>query len=144
MSKANAFAKTMESSIAELVKNATIHKDTHHVAFATPTLPKGITAESLTLHNDFVNQVSVAAEAALSEIAIAQYPDTKVTDWDGELSLVPGIDITATAMLKTTVGEETMYGITDLCVDHVFNEELSSWYGEFQGVNQDRVKKLFD
>lgn len=144
MSKANAFAKSMDSSIAELVKNATIHKDTHHVAFTVPTLPKGITAESLTLHNDFVNQVSVATEAALSEIAIGQYPDTKVTDWDGELSLVPGIDITATVMLKTTVGEDTMYGTSDLCVDHTFNEELSVWYDEFLDVNQERVKKLFD
>ena len=144
MSKANAFAKTMDSSKAELVKNATIHKDTHHVAFTVPTLPKGITAESLTLHNDFINQVSVATEAALSEIAITQYPDTKVTDWDGELNLIPGIDITATVMLKTTVGEESMYGITDLCVDHTFNEELSIWYDEFQDVNQERAKKLFD
>lgn len=144
MSKANAFAKSMDSLKAELVKNATIHKDTHHVSFAVPTLPKGITPESLTLHNDFTNQVSVAAEAALMDIAVEQYPESKVLDWDGELKLIPGIDITATAMLKQTVGEEDIYGMTDVCVDHLFNEELSIWYDGFTDVNVDRAKKLFD
>ncbi len=144
MSKANAFAKTMDSTIAQLVKDATIHKDTHHVELKLSSLPKGITEDSLTLHQDFVNQISVATEAALTEIAVNQYPETKVLDWDAELNLVPGINITATTNLKTCVGEETMYGISDLSVDHMYNEELSLWYDNFQNVNQERAKKLFD
>lgn len=144
MSKANAFVKSMDSNKAALVENATIHKDTHHVSFAVPEMPKGITPESLNAHEKYVNEISVAARAALSEIAVAQYPETNVLDWDGELKLCDGITITANTSLKTVVGEETMYGVTDMSVDHLFSDELTGWYDNFQSANVERAKKLFD
>jgi hypothetical protein len=145
MSKSNkGFAKTIEAQIKELKENAEIHADTHHIGFKTPTLPKGISTESLQSHVDYINQTSLAVEAATSQIAHEQFPETKHESWDGRLELFPGLTFNSDTHLREVVGDATIFGGTQTFVDHPHSQEMVDWYSAFRDRNNELATKLFD
>lgn len=135
--------KLMKKSVAGLVKDAEVHKETGVVVFKAPELPKGITSDSLGQHVNFINQMSVASDLALGQISNEQYPDSKQAKWTSELQLVDGLKISSGYQVQEVVGEETLYGISETFVDYNYGEELSAFHSEFAQINADRAAELF-
>lgn len=151
MSQNKPFAKVQEARIQGLVKNAEIHKDTHHITFAVPeelTEKKEIKFNSeleVVEHAvDLINGFGLAVEGAVNEIAHDHFADTKHETWDGRLSLFDGLTMNADVRLKEVVGEDTIYGGSQLFVDHPHSQDMVNWYSEFAASNVERAKKLFD
>lgn len=152
MSKVNkGFGKVMNAQVDDLVKNASIHKDTHHIGFAIP--------ESFTEKKDYkfkndvevidyavdrINGLGLAVEVATANIAAEQYPETKEEAWDSRLELFPGLTFNSDARLREVVGEDTVFGTTQTFIDHPHSEELVGWYSEFREANIARATKLFE
>lgn len=145
MSKANkAFGKIVTAQKDALIKNAEVHKETHHIGFKLEEYPEGITPESLASHTNFINQSSLAVEAATFELGTTHFADTKHEAWDGRLELAPGVIINSSAHLREVVGEDTLYGTTQSYVDHPHSQDMVDWYASFRDTNMERAKKLFD
>ncbi|QZA70753.1 hypothetical protein AH04_280 [Erwinia phage AH04] len=144
MSQNKPFGKIQDARVKELVENAEIHKDTHHITFKTPASlsPEKIDQmkESVTL----INGWGLAVEAATNEIAHTQFPETKQESWDGRLSLFDGLTMNADARLKETIGDDTIFGGTQLFIDHPHSQDMVDWYSTFTETNIERAKKLFD
>lgn len=138
------FGKVMDAQVKELVENAEVHKDTHHISFKQPTLPKGITVDSLETHVNYINQTGLAVEAATTQISHDLFAETKHEHWDGRLELFSGLTFNADSHLREVVGEETLFGGSQLFVDHPHSQEMVDWYSNFSTVNAERAKKLFD
>lgn len=146
-----AFGKVMDGRVEDLIKNAEIHKETHHIAFKVPealTEKKEITfaseVEVVTHAVDLINGYGLAVEAATTQIAQQQFPETKHETWDGRLALFDGLTMNSDVRLREVVGEDTLYGTTQTFIDHPHSQEMVDWYANFQEVNVDRAKKLFD
>ena len=137
------FTDTMNVRVANLVKNAEIHKETHLINFTEKGLPDGITNESLKTHVDFINETSVAVGQAVAEIAQTQYPDSKHLAWDGHLQLGEGLSFSAGHQLKEEVGDEVSFGVSEVLVDYTYNEDLAKYWGEMQDLNAKRGADLF-
>lgn len=145
MAKINkAFGKVMDAQVAELVKGAEVHKETHHIAYKVPTMPETLSMESLMTAVNFINQTGLAVEAATTQIAAEQYPETKQESWDGRLSMFDGLTFNSDARLREIVGEETLYGTTQTFIDHPHSQDMVNWYSNFRDVNIARATKLFD
>lgn len=145
MSKVNkGFGKVLDDRKAELIKNATIHKDTHHIVYKAPELPEGLTLDHLKKSVDFINGTGLAVEAATYEIGIEQFPETKQETWDGRLELFDGLTFNSDVRLREVVGEDTLYGQTETFIDHPHSQDMVDWYGSFRDLNIERAKKLFD
>lgn len=139
------FNNNMTSLINSLTGAATVHKETGAISFEAPKdfFPKGITQDSLDLHVGFINNAGVAMEAAVSELAISNYPDSKLLKWDGELNL-GSLTLSAGIQLQEELeGQDPMYGITQSFTDYRFSDELQNWYGEFADANKSRAAALF-
>lgn len=146
-----AFGKVMDSRVEDLVKNAEVHKDTHHISFKVPEaltekkeIKFGSEVEVLEHAVDLVNGYGLAVEAAVSNIAHDQFADTKQEIWDGRLALFDGLTMNSDTRLREVVGEETLFGTTQTFVDHPHSQDMVNWYSSFQEVNVERAKKLFD
>lgn len=137
------FNKVMQARVEDLVKNAEVHKETHLINFQMPTLPEGITKESLAKHSDFINETSVAVEVATAELAAKHYPEAPHLSWDGNLSLGDRILLSAGVQLKEAVGENVAFGVTQAFVDHIYSDPLQAYYGEFTELNASRAEALF-
>lgn len=146
-----AFGKTMDARIEGLVKNAEIHKDTHHIAFKIPeelSEKKEICFDNqidvITHAVDLINGYGLAVEAATSQIAHDQFADTKQETWDGRLALFDGLTMNSDIRLREVVGEDTLYGTTQTFIDHPHSQDMINWYANFREIDQDRARKLFD
>lgn len=145
MSKTNkAFGKIMDAQVAELVKGAEVHKETHHISYQAPTLPEDLSIDTLKKAVNFINQTGLAVDAATVQIGIEQYPETKQESWDGRLALFEGLTFNSDVRLREVVGEETIYGATQTFIDHPHSQEMVDWYSSFRDVNIERATKLFD
>lgn len=139
------FNNNMTSLINSLTGAATVHKETGAITFETPKdfFPKGITQDSLNLHVNFINNAGVAMEAAVSELAITNYPEAKLTKWDGELDL-GCLTLNAGIQLQEELeGQDPMFGITQSFTDYRFSDDLNTWYGDFAEANRTRAAALF-
>lgn len=144
MAKTNKpFGKVIDAQVAELVKGAEIHKETHHIKFGTPAMPEGVTNESLKTHVDFINQTGLAVEAATFQIAQDQFPETKQEAWDGRLEMFEGLTFNSDVRLREVVGEETLYGTTQTFIDHPHSQEMVDWYSSFRDRNVELATNLF-
>lgn len=152
MSKVNkAFGKVMDTRIEDLVKGATIHKETHHITFA---VPEELTAEKeICFKNNLevvqhavglVNGYGLAIEAATTQIAHDQFTDTKQERWDGSLKAFDGLTFNSDVRLREVVGDDTIFGAAETFIDHPHSVEMVTWYSDFATVNEERAKKLFD
>jgi hypothetical protein len=146
-----AFGKTMDARIEDLVKNAEVHKDTHHISFKVPEsmtekkeLCFGSEVEVLAHAVDTINGYGLAVEAATTKIAHEQFPETKQEIWDGRLAMFDGLTMNSDVRLREVVGEDTLFGTTQTFIDHPHSQDMVNWYAQFQEVNADRAKKLFD
>ena len=135
--------KMLRASVKTAVESAEVHKETGAVVFKAPEFPKGITPASLKDHVDFINQTSVVTGAALSEIALDNYPESKMEKWTGELDLVDGLTISSGYQVREVVGDDTAYGVSEVFVDYDYGQALSDWHTEFAQVNADRAADLF-
>ncbi|AEV89732.1 hypothetical protein OBP_295 [Pseudomonas phage OBP] len=152
MTKLNkGFGKIMDARVEDLVKNAEVHKDTHHISFKVPTalsekkdISFGSEVEVLTHAVDLINGYGLAVEAATTQIAHEQFPETKQETWDGRLGLFDGLTMNSDIRLREVVGEDTLFGTTQTFIDHPHSQDMVNWYSNFQEVNADRAKKLFD
>lgn len=143
MSTNKAFGKVIDAQIAELVKGAEIHKETHHIAFKEFSTDEGITKETLKTHIDFINRTGMAVEAATFQIAKEQFPETKVEAWDGRLELFEGLTVSSDVHLREVVGEDTIYGATQTFIDHPHAQEMVDWYSAFRDRNVELATNLF-
>lgn len=144
MSKTNkAFGKVMDAQVAELVKGAEIHKETHHIKFAPVTMPEGVTTETLQAHVNFINQTGLAVEAATFQIGQDQFADTKQETWDGRLEMFEGLTFNSDVRLREVIGEETLYGTTQTFIDHPHTQEMVDWYSSFHDRNVELATALF-
>ncbi|KAB3419083.1 hypothetical protein F9Z84_06135 [Escherichia coli] len=151
MSTNKAFGKAIEAEIKDLVKNAEVHQDTHHIGFKVPgsfTEDKNYDFKNdvdvLGYAVDRINGLGLAVEAATTEIAHDQFPESKQEIWDGRLELFPGLTVNSDARLREVVGEDTIFGSTQTFIDHPHSEEMVAWYSDFRETNIERAKKLFD
>ena len=143
MAKNKPFGKVIEAQVADLVKGAEIHKETHHIKFSETALPEGVTTESLQTHVDFINRTGLAVEAATFQIAQEQFPETKQEAWDGRLEMFPGLTFNSDVRLREVVGEETLYGTTQTFIDHPHSQEMVDWYSSFRDRNVELATNLF-
>lgn len=152
MSKVNkAFGKVTTARIEDLVKNAEVHKDTHHIGFKIPesmTEKKDLTfateVDVVTHAVDLINGYGLAVEAATTQIAHDQFGETKHETWDGRLAMFDGLTINSDVHLREVIGDETIFGGTQTFVDHPHSQEMIDWYASFRDTNAERAKKLFD
>lgn len=152
MSKVNkAFGKTQEARIKDLVENAEIHTDTHHIGFKVPaslTETKELKFESevkvIEHAVDLINGYGLAVEAATTQISHDQFGETKQEIWDGRLELFPGLTFNSDSRLREVIGEETLFGTTQTFIDHPHSQQMVDWYSTFRDENIERAKKLFD
>lgn len=144
MSQNKPFGKVQDARVKELIDNAEIHKDTHHISFK---IPASLTEEKLDQVKEsveLINGLGLAVEAAATEIAHTHFPETKHETWDARLSLFDGLTMNADIRLKETVGEDTVFGGSSLFIDHPHTQEMVDWYSTFTEKNVERAKKLFD
>jgi len=151
MSKNKGFGKIQDARVKDLVENAEIHKETHHISYKLPaslTEKKELKFDSevaVVEHAvDLINGYGLAVEAATTEIAHTQFPETKHESWDGRLEFYQGLTFNSDARLREVVGEDTLYGTTQTFIDHPHNQDMVNWYAEFRDVNVARATKLFD
>lgn len=144
MSQNKPFGKVQDARIKELVDNAEIHKDTRHITFKVPASLSEEKIEQVKESVELINGWGLAVEAATTEIAHAQFPETKHEAWDGRLNLFEGLTMNADVRLKETIGEDTLFGKNQLFIDHPHSQEMVDWYSTFTETNADRAKKLFD
>lgn len=142
----NKFAASMDSAVAALVKSADVHTATHTTVFKADavTMPEGITPESLVKHVSFINETSAAVPAAVAEIALANYEETKHEKWDGVLELAPGLSLTGGVQLREEVDGNTTFGTIHSLVDHHYSPELTDWMTGHQADLATKASKLFD
>lgn len=150
MSTNKPFGKTMEARIKDLVDNAEIHKDTHHIAFQLPSelsekkeLKFGSEVEVIEHAVDLVNGYGLAVEAATFEIGQNQFADTKIEAWDGRLAMFEGLTINSDARLREVVGEDTIFGATQTFIDHPHSQDMVDWYSAFRDRNVELATNLF-
>lgn len=150
MSTNKPFGKTMEARIKELVDNAEIHKDTHHIGFKLPAelsekkeLKFGSEVEVIEHAVDVINGYGLAVEAATFEIGQNQFPETKIEAWDGRLNMFEGLTINSDVHLREVVGEDTIYGATQTFIDHPHTQEMVDWYSSFRDRNVELATNLF-
>lgn len=152
MSKSNkGFGKVMEARVADLVKNAEVHTETHHIGFK---LPEELSAKKeLRFDNevqvvehavDLINGYGLAVEAATFQLGHDQFPETKHETWDGRLEMFQGLTINSDVHLREVVGEDTLFGNTQTFIDHPHSQDMVDWYSSFRDSNMERAKKLFD
>lgn len=144
MSKNKPFGKVQEARIKELVDNAEIHKDTHHISYKLPASLTNEKLEQLKESVETINGWGLAVEAATNEIAQTQFPETKHEHWDGRLSMFDGLTMNSDAHLREVIGEDTIYGGSQLFIDHPHSQDMVDWYSTYAEVNVERAKKLFD
>lgn len=152
MAKVNkGFGKVVEAEIKDLVANAEVHPDTHHIGFKVPT--SFTEKKDYEFKNDVdvlgyavdrINGLGLAVEAATTEIAHDQFGETKQEVWDGRLELFQGLTFNSDARLREVVGEDTIFGGTQTFIDHPHSEEMVAWYSDYRETNIARAKKLFD
>ncbi|QDJ97408.1 hypothetical protein D9_0078 [Aeromonas phage D9] len=140
------FAEIMSAGKDSLVKGADIHNATHTIKFKAEdlTMPKGVTAESLDLHMNFINQSSEQVSAAVMDIAQDRYEDTKHLAWDGVLEVTPGLTLTGFANLREEVDGEAVFGSMSSLVDYNYGTELTDWITSNQELMAEKAKKLFE
>lgn len=150
MSTNKPFGKTMEARIKDLVDNAEIHKDTHHIGFKLPTelsekkeLKFDSEVEVIEHAVDVINGYGLAVEAATFEIGQSQFPETKIEAWDGRLNMFEGLTINSDVHLRDVVGEDTIYGATQTFIDHPHSQEMVDWYSSFRDRNVELATNLF-
>lgn len=144
MSQNKPFGKVQDARVKELVDNAEVHKDTRHITFKTPASLTEKKLDQMKESVELINGWGLAVEAATTEIAHTQFPDTKLESWDGRLSLFDGLTMNADVRLKEVVGEETIFGGSQLFIDHPHSQDMVDWYSNFTEKNVERAKKLFD
>lgn len=151
MSQNKPFGKIQDARVKDLVEHAEIHKDTHHISFKVPEsltekkeLKFGSEVEVVEHAVGLINGYGLAVEAATTEIAHSQFPETKQEIWDGRMSLFDGLTMNADVRLKEVIGEDTIYGGSSLFIDHPHTQEMVDWYSTFAETNATRAKKLFD
>lgn len=144
MSKNKPFGKVQDARVKELVENAEIHKDTRHVTFKVPASLSEEKIEQVKESVDLINAWGLAVEAATTEIAHEQFPETKHEAWDGRLNLFEGLTMNADVRLKETIGKDVFFGKNQLFIDHPHSQEMVDWYSTFTETNADRAQKLFD
>lgn len=152
MSKVNkTFGNIQDERIKGLIDNAEIHKETHHISFKVPTeltekkeLKFGSEVEVVEHAVGVINGYGLAVERAVTEIGHQQFADTKHETWDGRLALFEGLTMNADVRLREVIGEDTIYGGSQLFIDHPHTQEMVDWYSNYQESNAERAKKLFD
>lgn len=143
MSVNKGFGKSIEKVVNQLVANAEIHNETHHIAFKTPDLPKGITEQSLENHVNFLNNTQLAVEVATNQIAAEQYPETKHEAWDSRLDLYGIATVASDVRLREEVEGQASFGISTSSLCHPFSDEATNWYGDWVATNAARAEALF-
>lgn len=151
MTKQNkAFGKLTEERIKELVGNAEVHKETHHISFQVPEaltekkeIKFGTQLEVVEHAVDLINGYGLAVEGATNELAHTHFPDSKHETWDGRLQLFEGMTINSDVRLREVVGEETLYGTTQTFIDHPHSQEMVDWYSGFRDRNVELAQTLF-
>jgi hypothetical protein len=144
MSKVNkGFGKIQDARVKELVENAEIHKDTHHITFKLPT-ELSDKADQIKESINLINGYGLAVEAATFQIAHDQFGETKQEHWDGRLGLFDGLTFNSDTQLRDVIGEDTIFGGSQTFIDHPHSQEMIDWYGTFRETNIERAKKLFD
>lgn len=144
MSQNKPFGKVQDARVKELVENAEIHKDTHHISFKMPSFLDEEKLGQLKESVELINGLGLAVEAATTKIAHEQFPETKQEIWDGRLSVFDGLTMNADIRLRETVGEDTIYGNSQLFIDHPHSQDMVDWYSTFSESNAELAKKLFD
>jgi hypothetical protein len=144
MSQNKPFGKVQDARVKELVDNAEIHKDTHHISFKMPSFLTTEKIDQLKESVELINGLGLAVEAATTEIAHNQFADTKQETWDSRLSVFDGLTMNADVRLRETVGEDTIYGGSQLFIDHPHSQDMVDWYSTYSESNVERAKKLFD
>lgn len=151
MTKLNkGFGKVMDERVKDLVSNAEIHKETHHISFKAPAhltekkeIKFGSELEVVEHAVGVINGYSLAVEAATNDLAHTHYADTKHEIWDGRLALFDGLTINSDSRLREVVGEETLYGTTQTFVDFPHDQEMVDWYSAFRDRNVELATNLF-
>lgn len=138
------FNKGMNELVNELVENAEVFKETKTINYKLPKLEEGITEESITKHNDFQNRLTLAAEEATRQIGAREYPESKITEWNGSLNIFGSSTVNTNVILHEERGEADFYGESSTIVDHFYGDALTNWRTEHQSAFETKVKGMFD
>lgn len=143
--KAPNYGDLQSNLVKNLTKNHEYNKATNVVMFDAEKLemPEGITGESMEAHVNFMNQVSGAMEVATAEIARDLYAENdKINNVEGTLS-IPGVTFNTEHILRSEVGDESLYGASTTMTDFVHTQEASDWLAEQRASNESLASKLF-
>lgn len=140
------FNDSMAAGVKSLVEHADTHDATHTIVFKADKveMPEGITPESLHAHVGFINTTSAQVPAAVGQIGMDRYEDTKHEKWDGVLDFGQGLIFTGGVQLREEVDGEISYGVTQSMVDHAYTQELTDWMMSNQEDLAAKAAKLFD
>ena len=150
MAKENDFAKGMDSAIEAMVKNASYDPSTRHVTLSLKDveLSKGVTEESMAVHANEFNRLTVIAGEAVANILRDKYdPEAEkpITSIDGTLSFNGGTINTAHHLIEGEVGTDTvMFGTSYTAIDFTLSKELNEYQNACTNRNIELASKLFN
>ncbi|BAW98394.1 phage protein [Vibrio phage pTD1] len=143
--KAPKYDELQANLVKSLTKNHEYNKGTNVVVFDSEKLemPEGITGESMEAHVNFMNQVSGAVEVATAEITRNLYAENdKINNVEGTLT-IPGVTFNSEHILRSEVGDESLYGASTTMTDFIHTQEASDWLAEQRATNETLASKLF-
>jgi hypothetical protein len=144
MSKNKPFGKVLEKNRDALVKDATIYGETHHIDFKPEAIFTKEQVGTIKEAVDLINGGSLAVLAATDEINHQQFGETKHEHWTGRLEVCDGVTINVDSRGREVIGEDTLYGTSQVFVDYPHTQDMVDWYSNYAGVNAERFQKLFD
>lgn len=147
MSLNKAFQTQMKKTVANLVDNADVIKETNTVVFDASKieLPENVTQDSIQTHVDFFNDVSAAQEAATADIANSLFANNdKLTTVDSTLILGEGLTIQSQHHLKQKVGDDYIYGESTTMLNFLGNEDQAKWLDDIRETNKLTATALFN
>ena len=127
----SAFEKDMLAGIAAMVKNKDYNVSTNHATLSLEGVPlsEGVTPESMELHANEFNRLTVMVGQATAEIARSNYnaeAENPILSLDSTLS-VGGVAINSAHHLSEGEGDAIMFGTSYTAIDFQLDKELNAF-----------------